>query len=78
MTPAQRGARGVALAAVLGLILAPFVANRVTPYVFGLPFLLAWIVTSVLLTSVGVGLMYASDARAARAAVGETPGRAAE
>lgn len=66
MTTAQRGARGVALVAVLSLVLAPFLANRVTPYVLGLPFLLAWIVGGVLLTSAGIGLMYSADARAAR------------
>jgi hypothetical protein len=66
MTMAQRGARGVALVAVLSLVLAPFVANRLTPYLFGLPFLLAWIVAGVLLTSIGVGLMYVADSRAAR------------
>ena len=72
MTMAQRGARGVALVAVLSLVLAPFLANRVTPYVLGLPFLLAWIVAGVLLTSIGVGLMYAADVRAAK---GDPPNR---
>jgi len=68
MTTAQRGARCVALVAVLSLVFSPFLANRVTPYILGLPFLLAWIVASVLLTSIGVGLMYAADAHAAKGA----------
>jgi hypothetical protein len=36
------------------MIVGPFFANRVTPYILGLPFLLAWIVASVGLT---VGIM---------------------
>ena len=66
MTAAQRGARGVALVPVLALVLAPFVANRLTPYLFGLPFLLAWIVAGVLLTSAAMGLLYYTDRRAER------------
>jgi hypothetical protein len=38
----------------------PF-ANRVEPYVFGLPFLLFWIVAWVLITSAVMGLIYALD-----------------
>lgn len=38
----------------------PF-ANRVTPYVLGLPFLLFWITAWVVLTSAIMGLIYALD-----------------
>jgi len=44
----------------------PF-ANRVHPYVLGLPFLLFWIVAWVVATSALLGVVYALDrARAAR------------
>jgi hypothetical protein len=36
-------------------------ANRVTPFVFGLPFLLAWVVGSVVATSLVMWLVYRLD-----------------
>jgi hypothetical protein len=44
--------------AVLGGV--PF-ANRVHPYIFGLPFLLAWIVMWVIATSLIMGIIFALD-----------------
>jgi hypothetical protein len=38
----------------------PF-ANRVQPYVLGLPFLLAWIVAWIVLTSAVLGIIYRLD-----------------
>lgn len=46
------------LAALLG---APYVANRVEPRVFGLPFLLAWCVGAVLLTSATMAVIHRLD-----------------
>jgi len=43
----------------------PF-ANRVEPYVLGLPFLLFWILLWVVVTSGVMGLIYALDEAAAR------------
>ncbi len=40
----------------------PF-ANRVEPYVFGLPFLMAWILASVVLTSAAMAVVYRLDRR---------------
>jgi len=60
-----------ALPAVCMLGGAPF-ANRVEPYVLGLPFLLFWIVLWVVLTSGVMALVYTLDAAAGRAA--EPPG----
>ena len=51
-----------ALPTVLMLGGAPF-ANRVEPYVLGLPFLLAWIVGCVLLTSLVLTVVRAIDRR---------------
>ncbi len=57
-------------------------ANRVEPYVLGLPFLLFWIVLWVVLTSGVMALVYALDAAADRspatpAAGGDVARRAA-
>jgi Protein of unknown function (DUF3311) len=54
-----------ALPAALMLGGAPF-ANRVEPYVFGLPFLLAWLVGCVLLTSLVLAVVRLIDDRLAR------------
>lgn len=51
-----------ALPAALMLGGLPF-ANRVEPYVFGLPFLLAWIVGCVVLTAPIMALVRAIDGR---------------
>lgn len=48
-------------------------ANRVEPYVFGLPFLLFWIVAWVVITAGVMGLIYVLDHSA-----GRSPGHDAE
>jgi hypothetical protein len=48
-------------------------ANRVEPYVIGLPFLLFWILLWVLLTSAVMGLIYALDRARDRRAAEERP-----
>lgn len=53
----------LALLPVAALLSAPFVANRVTPRVFGLPFLLAWTVGAVLLTALVMALIHRLDQR---------------
>ncbi len=50
----------VPMFAILG---APWMANRVEPRVLGLPFLLAWIVGGVLLTSLAMWGILALDRR---------------
>jgi len=53
--------RLLALIPILGVIVgAPFV-NRVTPLVFGMPLVLAWMVLWLILTSVCMGIVYALD-----------------
>ena len=54
-----------ALPAALMLGGVPF-ANRVEPYVLGLPFLLAWIVGCVILTAPVMALVHRLDRRADR------------
>ena len=48
------------VAAMLGGV--PF-ANRVEPYLFGLPFLMAWILICVVLTSAAMAVVYRLDRR---------------
>ncbi len=54
----------------------PF-ANRVEPFVLGLPFLLFWILLWVVVTSAMMGLIYALDEAAARRAGGAPDAAAA-
>ena len=47
----------------LGLLGGIPFANRVTPFVLGLPFILFWIVLWVVLTAVIMWVIYATDPR---------------
>ncbi|MDT3495410.1 DUF3311 domain-containing protein [Bacillus toyonensis] len=51
----------LALIPVLCLVVGPVFANSVTPYVLGMPFLLFWVLLSVLITSLSMGLVYVFD-----------------
>ncbi|MGX5615582.1 DUF3311 domain-containing protein [Bacillus toyonensis] len=46
---------------VLCLVVGPVFANSVTPYVLGMPFLLFWVLLSVLITSLCMGVVYVFD-----------------
>jgi len=37
------------------------IANRVTPFIFGMPFFMAWVVGSVLITSLVMWMVYLLD-----------------
>ncbi len=63
MRVTRRPYRLLALLPVLAILGAPWMANRVEPRVFGLPFLLAWIVGAVLLTSVVMWIVHTLDRR---------------
>jgi len=53
-----RSIRWLALLPFNGLVIGPFFVNRPTPFVLGVPFLLAWIVAWVLLTSLIMAVIY--------------------
>lgn len=57
----MRHLRWLAVLPFLGMLGGPFVLNRVEPFVFGLPLLLAWLVLCVLATSGVMGLIYWTD-----------------
>jgi hypothetical protein len=56
-----RSIRWLAVLPFIGLIIGPFFVNRATPFVLGLPFLLAWIVAWILLTSLIMAVIYWFD-----------------
>lgn len=51
----------LALIPVLCLVVGPVFTNSVTPYVLGMPFLLFWVLLSVLITSLCMGGVYVFD-----------------
>ena len=70
----MRRYRWLAAIPTLGMLGGIPFANRVHPYVLGLPFLLAWIVVWVVITSLVMALIYLLDSRhdAELAATGTT------
>lgn len=56
-----RSIRWLAVLPFIGLVIGPFFVNRPTPFVLGLPFLLAWIVAWILLTSLIMAVIYWFD-----------------
>jgi uncharacterized membrane protein (DUF4010 family) len=53
----------LALVPAIALVAAPLVANRETPRIFGMPFLLAWIVVWVLATSAVMAIILKIDSQ---------------
>lgn len=53
--------RILAILPFLGILVGPWFFNRVTPLVFGLPVLLAWLVLWLLLTSAIMAVIYCLD-----------------
>lgn len=57
----MRHLRWLAVLPFLGILLGPFLLNRVEPFVLGLPLLLAWLVLCVIGTSAVMGVIYLTD-----------------
>lgn len=57
----MRWYRWLAVVPAIGMLGGVPFANRVTPYVFGLPFLLFWVTAWVVVTSAVMWLIYALD-----------------
>jgi hypothetical protein len=64
--PVRRIHRWLAAVPPIALLCGIPFANRVEPYVLGLPFLLFWVLLWVVLTGPVMGLVYAVDVAAAR------------
>jgi len=58
---AAKALKALAVLAFLGILVGPVFLNRVTPLVFGLPLLLAWLLLWVVLTSAIKAVIYATD-----------------
>ncbi|MDQ2890513.1 MAG: DUF3311 domain-containing protein [Gemmatimonadota bacterium] len=63
----------LAVLPVLGMLGGIPFANRVEPYVFGMPFLLAWIVCWVVAMSLILALIFVLDSAAERSKSAVTP-----
>ena len=48
----------LALLPFLAMLIGPFFVNRVTPTIFGMPFLLAWLVAWILLTAAIMAVIF--------------------
>ncbi|WCS22605.1 DUF3311 domain-containing protein [Methylobacterium sp. NMS14P] len=57
----MRNLRWLAALPFLGILVGPFFLNRVEPFVFGLPLLLAWLVFCVIGTSAVMAVIYLTD-----------------
>lgn len=55
--------RLLALVPAIAILGAPWFANRIDPRIFGMPFLLGWIVFWVLMASVVMAVIGALDSR---------------
>ncbi|MFF8803009.1 MULTISPECIES: DUF3311 domain-containing protein [unclassified Methylobacterium] len=53
--------RWLAALPALGMLVGPFVFNRVEPMVLGMPLLLAWLVACTVATSAIMALIYLTD-----------------
>jgi hypothetical protein len=57
----MRMVRWLALLPFLAMLVGPFFVNRVTPFVFGMPFLLAWFVAWNLMTAAIMAVIFRFD-----------------
>jgi Protein of unknown function (DUF3311) len=57
----MRTIRALALLPFLALLVGPFFVNRVTPAIFGMPFLLAWIVAWIVITAAIMAVIFRFD-----------------
>ena len=67
--------RWLAILPFLGILLGTPFVNNVEPLIFGMPFVLAWIVGWVVLGSIIMTIVYASDPANAQAEEGATETR---
>ena len=53
--------RWLAILPFLAMLVGPFFVNQVTPFVLGMPFLLAWFVAWILLTAAIMAVIFRFD-----------------
>lgn len=57
----MRAVRSLALLPFVAMIVGPFFLNRVTPVIFGMPLLLAWLAAWILLAAAIMAVIYRLD-----------------
>jgi hypothetical protein len=57
----MRTIRWLAVVPPVAVLVGPFFLNRVTPFVFGMPLLLAWLVAWIFITSAILAVIYRLD-----------------
>lgn len=57
----MRMVRWLAVLPCLAVLVGPFFLNRVTPFVFGMPFLLAWLVAWIVITPAIMAVIFRFD-----------------
>jgi hypothetical protein len=58
---AMKGIGWLAILPFIGMFAGPVFHNSVTPFIFGMPFILAWIVIWVLISSAVMAIIYRLD-----------------
>jgi hypothetical protein len=58
----MRGIGWLAILPFIGIFAGPIFHNSVTPFILGMPFILAWIVLWVLISSAVMAVIYRFDA----------------
>ncbi len=57
----MKGIGWLAILPFIGMFAGPVFHNSVTPFIFGMPFILAWIVIWVLISSAVMAIIYRLD-----------------
>jgi hypothetical protein len=57
----MRMVRALALLPFVAMLVGPFFVNRVTPTIFGMPFLLAWLVAWIVITAAIMAVIFCFD-----------------
>lgn len=63
----MRPVHALAVLPLAAVVVGPFFFNRVTPFLFGMPFLLGWLSLTLVLTSIVMGIIFRSDSRQSQA-----------
>ena len=59
----MRPIHALAALPIASVLVGPLFLDRVTPFVLGMPFLLAWLSATLVMTSILMGLIYRADRR---------------
>ncbi|MBX9431641.1 DUF3311 domain-containing protein [Ralstonia pseudosolanacearum] len=63
----MRPVHALALLPLAAVLAGPFFFNRVTPFLLDMPFLLAWLSLTLVLTSIVMGIIFRADSQQSEA-----------